>query len=63
MSSGTIARTWSTWSPQPDQVILPHVRQRTGLHIGNHFFLGGGGRSKTRSSHSLPGAAGASVER
>jgi hypothetical protein len=33
------------WSPQPDQVILPQVRQRTGLHMSNHYFLvGAGGR-------------------
>jgi len=43
MSSGTIARTWSTWSPQPDQVILPQVRQRTGLHMETNFFLGEAG--------------------
>jgi len=32
-SGATFARTCSMCSPQPVQVVLPHVPHRTGLHI------------------------------
>jgi hypothetical protein len=39
-SAGTEAITWSTCWPQPDQVILPHTRQRAGLHMRTSILLG-----------------------
>jgi hypothetical protein len=39
-SSGTDASTWSTCWPHPDQVTLPHARQRAGLHMRTSILRG-----------------------